>query len=925
MGLQEASEPPPRHSTHHHHRCHDQPAHQKGSYDISISDNRSRLKHRRRPNKRKSALVEPDRTSQPPTRHGIVESWLDQTASQNPPPPSSRSQDRPKDAAGDSHASRPLDTTSPYNKHLGRADPRWRPRHVFPSGNLRQLDPPLQSLELGDSRRSTRRRTAPSDSSIISGFENSTKARDYNPEPIRHDHGMNSPTRPPRETALAPMYASSTTSHLDEPTSFEKRPRRKTREDKYETKKKKRSRGQDFATDHDDDHRKKRKNTGKRKPGMSSKHVVNNFTSGAVFNDRITVQPHLKPGLFDNGRTSKKKPISDLAYSKMQFLKHQKRNTQPKALSASRAREKQRENREMEEVYSFFLPQRPDRTSRKSGHDSRIDHTDHHPLERRSRQLVPTRSQEPPKSTPLSHPLSSGHKPVFHTTRDRASSLNSHEAVDDRKDAMSRNTEYWTWSSSRQSPQPSRREDRPSSVVSESEWTTTPEPIRRDLIATGIYRNTGIQRYDDNFPDQNMEKTIEVRTSNVCHSASVDDYRDPDKGFNTSRKVEYRDQAVMTECLPRHSVPLSQVQRTEDHQVNKPRSNSISEASGNAQLDRQQIARETHLGPIKTATSRQDNQTPSTQGAVEVVTGNHSPRLAQVMVDQNRVAQGQEASDQASMASRDAMPPPPIPHNRKESIEVGGANIIEVEPPGEILSSVDLAPEVLEASHTVEPNNDSQGSAEGCNPTTSESVGTIERTIPSFNPASWIPQRTPSARIVDTQSVPRRPTNQSPIYVDQLRGELNEFSYQRGLTSTPQIPRRIESMSEFIRRIESESQIQSLRRGYDVLDSESGVDGVDEASLNFAPSEAGGLHRRLSTSSAEVDTHAEWAHDAHTLYRNADGSGIEEQLGRGFYAEEQIPQDDAEVMSKTVRSYEDVGEEHFEMSNFWQPTRFSQY
>ncbi|XXG94784.1 hypothetical protein Hte_001042 [Hypoxylon texense] len=133
------------------------------------------------------------------------------------------------------------------------------------------------------------------------------------PEPARRKYGNIPPVGPLGEAGLEHLDASSTPSHIDEPVNFEKRPRRKTREDRYETGKKKRHRVEENDADHGDHQKKKRKRSEKKKSMASSKNVVNNFTSGAVLNDRITVQPHLKPGLFDNGRTSKKQPSKYLA------------------------------------------------------------------------------------------------------------------------------------------------------------------------------------------------------------------------------------------------------------------------------------------------------------------------------------------------------------------------------------------------------------------------------------------------------------------------------------------------------------------------------------------------------------------------------------------------------------------------------------
>ncbi|UKZ51825.1 hypothetical protein TrVGV298_005589 [Trichoderma virens] len=90
---------------------------------------------------------------------------------------------------------------------------------------------------------------------------------------------------------------------------FEKRPRRKTRKDRYNTAKSKdvRSRKQQA----------KRSSTRVSKNGKlrSSREIMANFKSGAIANpnERITLKPSFTPGLFVNGRSSM--PFTDLVFN----------------------------------------------------------------------------------------------------------------------------------------------------------------------------------------------------------------------------------------------------------------------------------------------------------------------------------------------------------------------------------------------------------------------------------------------------------------------------------------------------------------------------------------------------------------------------------------------------------------------------------
>ncbi|KAL2290640.1 hypothetical protein FJTKL_14675 [Diaporthe vaccinii] len=83
----------------------------------------------------------------------------------------------------------------------------------------------------------------------------------------------------------------------------------------------------------------------------SAREVMDNFNSKSILSDRITMQPTVRPGLFDNGRASKNQ-LPDLTFHEMHFLK---RPPPPKPVSRGRERAKKRGERELEEVSAFFL------------------------------------------------------------------------------------------------------------------------------------------------------------------------------------------------------------------------------------------------------------------------------------------------------------------------------------------------------------------------------------------------------------------------------------------------------------------------------------------------------------------------------------------------------------------------------------------
>ncbi|KAI1768348.1 hypothetical protein GGR53DRAFT_462600 [Hypoxylon sp. FL1150] len=929
MGRGEASQPP-RHSS--HHLRHSQSHGQRNSHEII--DDRPRLKHRRTRHENDISPVDLERPSQAQTRHDVVKNWLTHDARQRPHTEPSRLQGH-RGEVGDNGRSQPHDATYPYNKHSRRADPGWRPRHIFPRDSIHQSGPP-QELGSGDARKSARKWAVRSDSSFISGFENSTMPLKHDPESLRREHGNIPPVGPLREAGLEHLDASSSTSHINDPVNFEKRPRRKTREDKYETEKKKRHREGDNDANHSG-HQKKKHKKSEKKTMASSKNVVNNFTSGAVLNDRITVQPHLKPGLFDNGRTSKKQPVPDLAFSEMQFLKHQKKGNQPKALSRSRLREKRREDREMEQVSTFFLPPRADGNNHKLRHQHQGSgiHNDRIDFQRLNRQFGSEHSQEFSKS-PTSDPRIRPRP--YQTLRDEDSgtpSVDFHEYTGDNQ-ASDKNTTYFTWSSSRYSPRGNAREDRTSPSISDSAWTSTPEPIRRKLIATGVYRYTGIPAYDDRLP--------EPGTRTITETTLPGGHRYLHHNFDSPQKFRYRDQAVMTDDplnqsdRPRRnsSTPQTPQRRHENGVESAPLGNpmkedsrrptvqegSISPAShGARQVDRQRIAKGVRLALIEKGHIEQGTQTPS-MGTQTSFT-HQSPKLVDAQANPNQEKQTQETSDRASIASRDAMPPPPIPYSANPTASMAYANTEDANRPGQSSSLSNTAttmPQSLPARGLGSATPDTHEPTPSCNPTApSFSPSTnIERILPSFDTLTWLPQRVPSARIIENRNIPSRPSIKSPISVNQLGGIVSEGSYRQDSVLKSHVP---ESIAEFIARIEGESQLQSQAQDYDLQESE--LD-QDDTVLTAHPFDVELPHGQPSAYYTDEQARSKPPNNLNFPCSNLGEAGIEHQAG-DFYAEAQTPQYEVgspRVFGTVAQPAEDF-EENSEMMSFWRPNQFS--
>lgn len=170
-----------------------------------------------------------------------------------------------------------------HRHHTTRPAQAWLPHGITPAANK-----PLPPLPLPSShqRKSRRQRPMPTDSSIISGFQ------------ARRD-----PPGKRRAEDIAPAHSVASVKSTEELVSespsppnpdivgssqFEKRHRHRTREDKYDTSKRRTRNAQQSTKE--SGHMARQDPEKKKKKGIAlGKHVMNNFTSEAVRKDRITV------------------------------------------------------------------------------------------------------------------------------------------------------------------------------------------------------------------------------------------------------------------------------------------------------------------------------------------------------------------------------------------------------------------------------------------------------------------------------------------------------------------------------------------------------------------------------------------------------------------------------------------------------------
>ncbi|KAF1989562.1 hypothetical protein K402DRAFT_326571, partial [Aulographum hederae CBS 113979] len=146
---------------------------------------------------------------------------------------------------------------------------------------------------------------------------------------------------------------------------YERRPRHKTRPEKYEPRSDKERERKRRGRAKKGDESKKRDKTSKRKrkKGKSGTDVSHNFHAKNVAQDRLTLKPRASLGLFKKGRTSnpaKGQGLPDLVFSEMHFLQKRDHNDeQSKHGPVKKSRKKDAEQAKQEDISAYFASKRP--------------------------------------------------------------------------------------------------------------------------------------------------------------------------------------------------------------------------------------------------------------------------------------------------------------------------------------------------------------------------------------------------------------------------------------------------------------------------------------------------------------------------------------------------------------------------------------
>ncbi|KAI0468664.1 hypothetical protein F4859DRAFT_197293 [Xylaria cf. heliscus] len=859
-----------------------------------------------------------NRESHAPGSHAVVESWLGQLTAPvstprlvSPEPQNQPIHQRKRQYSQERHI-------FPSSQNPRRVDPLWRPQHIPPAQGS---SPPRFPLSTNRERNSKRYKQNSHDSSLIGDLSPCKEVLGLGYIEATSEYDESSHHEPLDGAEVGTTGHSSPKSHQSTTPIFERRPRHKTKADKYDIKK-----SGDCKRREKDENYPRRSKRSKRGPIVTGKNVMKNFTSEAVFNDRITVQANMKPGLFNNKRVPKEHVITDLSFSEMPFPIHQEHDIpQQKGLSSSRLRERRRESRELEQISSFFLSARADTTSRKEKLAKFKCNEEASKKRLCYRDKTTSGFYQDPFTTPSSPTSLKTHCQRSSVSFENLCPIPNVTPGDpDFRPNSSGTTTYFTWPSSRDSPQPGQYtvDTRPRSI--EPAESVIPENIQDDLVTTGVYKDTGIYPYDvsSNQQTRAVERCGEsssTRSIIIHHvkTSKMEESRLKSRCSNdtgatmalpTYLKARWNE-ILPPEWRPRRS---SEVEVSLGDELRGGVTPDITTCSG--PLTRQEIVKQTRITPILDVRLDQDACRHKDHDSG---TSPHSTTQSPIPVPSvlNQIVNYTTLTDEdgATISSRDAMPPPPVPPPRLNSPRFSNLNSGDNSDSPICIGSarqVGTYAQVPNREHEQEIDANIVVGKER------ELSREPEKVIPTLDTASWIPQAVTSGiASYERGRTLSRLNMKSPIYETQGRGKDPQGTPD---PTPPPKARRTESMADFIARIESELvESESLD---EYCHQEPIVESQEFPMESIIYNDEMQSRQLMASDGPQVDGR-QFAADITDL-----GSKRVIGMNRSFhgYEESAAPVRYRSTMMFTEYPGDDI-DDFLEMSEFWRPNRFSHF
>ncbi|ORY66014.1 uncharacterized protein BCR38DRAFT_171487 [Pseudomassariella vexata] len=675
----------------------------------------------------------------------------------------------------------------------------------------------------------------------------------------------------------------------------------------------------------------------------------------------------------------------------MHFLQDRKLAQESKPLSRHRLRVLERQNEEIEQVSSFFLPQKTDGNQQGTGIIAPRSRDNVRGRQARaSEEPVSIRGQDCSLASSTGQRASNGRRTSLPSCRPTNQTMSSLPAVMANSRPVStresKATTYFTWSSSPpRSPIAQRRSASVSSVRPESQRSTTPDLIREALVKTGIYRGTGINPYDGSRrgfqrdSDIQNASTLRSKGAQVCSQAGG-----RERTMSPAANARPENQDAVT-----HRPDQSILDRWENILPLGWRREHAKRSLDNAEaLKDQAQAQATSrccASERSTRTASQHDTVDRNKIADEALvniqgkkqrsprSGENSLTLKPNPQHDGRWSKNSEAphlqlsspNEKASLTSRGAMPPPPIPLDRQDSS--GNAPLTQLD----VLERTKNQPshdEIAEALKMITPANDEQYAEKEFYPghnkfQSPQGIATENsNNLPSLQSVSWIDATRMPTPALTRSAATSGINSKSPLYVSQL--SILPVDEASSIPDLLDDGPGGESMADFIARIESEAAAsppdvndetnnQQIKYGSTI--DERGDERVAEVSrIRTNKSSLDPNYARPELIAAEAEREVEWSHGyqmAPNLHQPAwsrqteynDGEigsnpnhfedrfhawvhndGIQAQL-KGAHQSRNV-HNDARTLNPTDDGIvENDPEEISEMSSFWRPNYFARF
>ncbi|KAF7926718.1 uncharacterized protein EAE97_010227 [Botrytis byssoidea] len=307
--------------------------------------------------------------------------------------------------------------------------------------------------------------------------------------------------------------------------TFEKRARHKTREDRYDTKRKS---NKVEAVDKSIRTRREKRGDRSKAARKASKDLMSNFASNKIGKDRLTVRPSNGPGIFQNGRASsppRRRGLPDLAFSEMEFLQRSGRRSQVNdsiVVPKSRAKENKKAARAQDEIAEFFKPSKTPVRDNSPTIDHPTSPTSIFEVSLHERQLKKDREDDRYQyytensaarfDEKRRHLMDSGDQQVHFnelkfpeklTPKLHSEDISNHKVHSKTTDTIV------TWSESQYSPGDTMTLRRAREQCCQRQMSATPDSIRNSIERTGIFKDTGIEsssRWKSNIQERMNEE-----------------------------------------------------------------------------------------------------------------------------------------------------------------------------------------------------------------------------------------------------------------------------------------------------------------------------------------------------------------------------------------------------------------------------------